>query len=65
MKRLNAEIEDVFSELWHGPRFGVQRVGFRPNIDVLRTENPDELRVVVDLAGVDPDRSPTPARCAA
>jgi HSP20 family protein len=54
MKRLNAEIEDVFSELWHGPRFGIQRGGFRPDIDVLRTENPDELRVVVDLAGVDP-----------
>jgi HSP20 family molecular chaperone IbpA len=55
MKRLHSELEDVFAELWHGPRFGIQRRGFRPNIDVLRTEEPDELRVMVDLAGVDPE----------
>ena len=30
------------------------RRGFRPRIDVVRTEDPDELRVTVDLAGVDP-----------
>jgi HSP20 family protein len=55
MRRLRAELEDYLNELWHGPRFGVQRRGFRPHIDILRTEEPDELRVVVDLAGVDPD----------
>jgi HSP20 family protein len=55
MKRLHSELEDVFSELWHGPRFGVPRRGFRPHIDVMRTEEPDELRVVVDLAGVHPE----------
>jgi HSP20 family protein len=55
VKRLHAELEDVFDELWHGPRFGVQRRGFRPSIDVLRTEEPDELRVIVDLAGVEPE----------
>jgi HSP20 family protein len=54
MKRLHSELEDVLNELWHGPRFGVQRRGFSPHIDVMRTEDPDELRVVVDLAGVDP-----------
>jgi len=54
IKRLHTELEDVFNELWHGPRFGVPRRGFRPHIDVMRTEKPDELRVVVDLAGVDP-----------
>ncbi len=53
-KRPHAELEDVFNELWHGPRFGVQRRGFAPRIDVLRTEEPDELRVVVELAGIDP-----------
>jgi HSP20 family protein len=53
-KRLHSELEDVLHELWHGPRFGVQRLGFRPRIDVMRTEEPDELRVVVDLAGIDP-----------
>lgn len=55
MKRFHAELEDVFNDLWHGPRFGVQRRGFRPKIDVMRTEDPDELRVVVDLAGVEPE----------
>jgi HSP20 family molecular chaperone IbpA len=55
VKRLHAELEDVFNELWHGPRFGVQRRGFRPHIDVMRTEEPNELRVIVDLAGVDPE----------
>jgi HSP20 family protein len=44
----------VFSELWHGPRFTTPRRGFRPHIDVVRTEQPDELHVTVDLAGVDP-----------
>jgi HSP20 family protein len=32
----------------------VPRRGFRPGIDVVRTEEPAELRVTVDLAGVDP-----------
>jgi HSP20 family protein len=54
MERLQSELEDVFDELWHGPRFTVPRRGFRPHIDVVRTEQPDELRVTVDLAGVDP-----------
>jgi HSP20 family protein len=52
--RLHSELEEVFNELWHGPRFTVPRRGFRPRIDVVRTEEPDELRVTVDLAGVDP-----------
>jgi HSP20 family protein len=52
--RLHSELEELFTELWHGPRFTVPRRGFRPRIDVVRTEEPDELRVTVDLAGVDP-----------
>ena len=54
IERLHSELEDIFTELWHGPRFTVPRRGFRPRIDVVRTEEPDELRVTVDLAGVDP-----------
>jgi HSP20 family protein len=54
IERLHSELEEVFNELWHGPRFTVPRRGFRPRIDVVRTEEPDELRVTVDLAGVDP-----------
>jgi HSP20 family protein len=52
--QLHSELEEVFNELWHGPRFTAPRRGFRPSIDVVRTEEPDELRVTVDLAGVDP-----------
>ena len=52
--RPRSELEELFTELWHGPRFTVPRRGFRPRIDVVRTEEPDELRVTVDLAGVDP-----------
>jgi HSP20 family protein len=52
-KRLHAELEDVFNELWHGPRFGVHRRAFAPRIDAVRTEEPDELRVVVELPGID------------
>ena len=51
---MHSELEDLFTELWHGPRFTVPRRGFRPRIDVVRTEEPDEVRVTVDLAGVDP-----------
>jgi HSP20 family protein len=54
IERLHSELEDIFTELWHGPRFAAPRRGFRPHIDVVRTEEPDELRVTVDLAGIDP-----------
>ncbi len=44
----------MVTELWHGPRFSGLRGGFRPQIDVIRTEEPAEFRIVVELAGVDP-----------
>ena len=53
--RLQREIEDLFSDLWQVPRFMGHRRGFRPPVDVFRTEDPPELRVVVDLAGVKPE----------
>jgi len=53
-ERLRAELDDIVSELWRGPRFTVPRRAFRPSIDVVRTEDPDELRVIVDLGGIDP-----------
>ncbi len=53
-ERTRSELEGLFDELWHGTRFTVTRRGFRPSIDVLRTDDPAELRVIVDLAGVDP-----------
>jgi HSP20 family protein len=48
-ERTSGELEGLFGELWHGTRRG-----FRPPIDVVRIEEPAELRVIVDLAGVDP-----------
>ena len=54
IERLHDELEDIFSALWQGPRFSTQRRGFRPDIDVFRTAEPNELRILVDLAGVDP-----------
>jgi HSP20 family protein len=44
----------MMTELWHGPRFSGHRRGFRPQIDVIRTDDPPEFRIVVELAGVDP-----------
>jgi HSP20 family protein len=57
--RLQDELEEFFAEIWRGPLFPLRRPGFRPNVDVFRTEetpdgNPAELTVVADLAGVDP-----------
>jgi HSP20 family protein len=53
--RLQREIEELFSDLWQVPRFTGHRRGFRPSVDVFRTDEPPELRVVVELAGVAPE----------
>ena len=53
--RLRGEIDDLFSELWQVPRFAAHRGTFRPQVDCYRTEEPPELTVVVELAGIDPD----------
>jgi HSP20 family protein len=52
--RLQDEIQDLIDDLWQVPRFSGLRHGFRPQVDVYRTEEPDELHVVVELPGVDP-----------
>ncbi|MGB2953339.1 MAG: Hsp20/alpha crystallin family protein [Gaiellaceae bacterium] len=54
-ERLQSEIQDLVDELWQVPRFSRLRRGFRPQVDVYRTEDPAELHVVVELPGVDPD----------
>lgn len=51
--RLRIEMEELFADLCQA-RLGVHRVGFRPRVDVFRTEEPPALNVVVELAGVDP-----------
>jgi len=46
--KLQAEIEQLFADLWHG-------YGFRPNVDCFHTDDPHALTVVVELPGVDPE----------
>ena len=53
--RLQAEIEELFADLWQVPRFAGMRHGFRPAVDCFRTEEPHELTVVVELPGIDPE----------
>jgi|GEM_PF-71279 len=55
LDKLQEEIEELFSDLWHVPRFAGRRGGFRPNIDSFRTEEPHELTVVIELPGVSPE----------
>jgi HSP20 family protein len=54
--KLQAEIEQLFADLWHVPRFSGPRhgFGFRPNVDCFHTDDPHALTVVVELPGVDP-----------
>ena len=53
--KLQAEIEELFADLWQVPRFSGLRNGFRPNVDCFHTDDPHVLTVVVELPGVDPD----------
>ncbi len=52
--RLQGEIEELFADLWQVPRFSGIRNGFRPAVDCFFTEDPPQLVVVVEIAGVDP-----------
>jgi HSP20 family protein len=53
--RLQGEIEELFADLWQVPRFSGLRHGFRPAVDCFHTDDPQQLTVVVELPGVDPD----------
>jgi HSP20 family protein len=52
--RLQEELEELFAELWPGLRFARAGRSFRPHVDIFRTDDPPELTVVAELAGVDP-----------
>ncbi len=52
--RLQDEIEELFADLWHVPRFSGPRRAFRPNVDSYHTVEPHELTVVVEVPGIDP-----------
>jgi HSP20 family molecular chaperone IbpA len=49
------EIEQLFADLWQVFPFsrGLRR-GYRPEVDVYRTDTPPSLIVLVELPGVDP-----------
>ena len=53
LDRLQGEVQELIDELWQVPRFSGLRRGFRPQVDVIRTDDPPEYRVVVELAGID------------
>jgi HSP20 family protein len=53
LDHLQDEIQELIDELWQVPRFSGLRRGFRPQVDIVRTEDPAEFRVMVELAGVD------------
>jgi HSP20 family protein len=50
------EIEQLFADLWQVFPFsrGLRR-GYRPQVDVFRSDDPPALTVQVELPGVDPD----------
>jgi HSP20 family protein len=48
-------MEELFADLCQVPRLVASRRGFRPAVDVYRSEDPPVVTVVVELAGVDPD----------
>jgi len=54
IERLNDEIRELVDDFWRVPRFIAARRGFRPNVDCIRSEDPAELHVIVELPGVDP-----------
>jgi HSP20 family protein len=55
LDRLQGEIQELIDELWQVPRFSGLRRGFRPQVDIVRTEQPASFKVVVELAGIEPD----------
>lgn len=50
------EIEQLFADLWQVFPFSRSlRRGYRPEVDVFRSEDPPTLTVQVELPGVEPD----------
>src|SRR5205814_897539 len=52
LDHLQDEIQELIDELWQVPRFSGLRRGFRPQVDIVRTEDPAEFRLTFELAGV-------------
>ncbi|MDQ3994913.1 MAG: Hsp20/alpha crystallin family protein [Actinomycetota bacterium] len=54
IEHLRSEMEELFADLCQVPRLVSHRQGFRPHLDVYRTEDPAAVNVVVELAGIEP-----------
>ena len=54
-KDLKGEIDELFADLWQVSRLAGSRRGFRPQLNLFRTEEPATFTVVVELPGVDPE----------
>lgn len=52
--KLQEEIESLFADIWHVPRFSGPHRGFRPNVDSYHTDEPHELTVIVEVPGIEP-----------
>jgi HSP20 family protein len=50
------EVEQLFADLWQVFPFSRSlRRGYRPQVDVYRSEDPPTLTIQIELPGVDPD----------
>jgi HSP20 family molecular chaperone IbpA len=51
------EIEQLFADLWQVFPFSRSgRLGYRPNVDLFRTDDPPAFTVLVELPGVEPEQ---------
>ena len=50
------EIEELFSDLWQVFPFARGARGYRPQLDVFRSDDRATLTILVELPGIDPDR---------
>jgi len=55
MQRAAEEIEELFADLWQVFPFSRGGRGYRPQVDVLRREDPPALTVLVELPGTNPE----------
>ena len=52
-----SELEELFADLWQVPRFASGlRHAHKPQLDVVRTQDPPGVCIVVELPGADPDK---------
>jgi HSP20 family protein len=51
---MKSEMEELFADMCQVPRLVARRAGFRPALDVYRTDDPPAITVVLELAGIDP-----------